>query len=198
MIFSNQEVCSKIEMTQGGIVHYVLLGEEGRGRRQIRLACPQPTVIRKGMNPELTIGIVRGKTYVLPKKDRNLYMILSSEGGYTSRSDGIVLAQASDLGKVHILTRGNGGDGVDVKVGNWDCLLLKVRNPEEKLIVQVQPAGMNYEFPQTVYMLENWEVYSYDANMLKRASEFLMVSSNSEINTIKEGPLTFGKEWVKL
>lgn len=198
MIYSNQEVCSTFEMTQGGIKHYILLGEEGRGRRQIRLACLQSTVIKKGMNPELTIGMVKGKTYVLSKQDRNLYMILSSEGGCTSRSDGIILVQVNDAGKVHVLTRGNGGDGIDVKVGNWDCLLLKVRNPAEKLLLQVRPAGMDQEFPQTVYIMENWEVYSYDVNMLKRVSELLAVSDAAEINTIKEGPLTFGKEWVKL
>lgn len=198
MIYSNQEVHSTFEMTAKGIEYYVLLGEEGRGRRQIKLNCVQATVIKKGMNPELTIGLLKGKTYVLPKQDRNLYIILSSEGGYTSRSDGSVLVQASDLGKVHVLTRGNGGDGVDVKVGNWDCLLLKVRNPAEKLLLQVRPAGMDKEFPQTVYMLEEWEVYSYDANMLKRASELLQLSATAEINRMNDAPLTFGKEWIKL
>lgn len=198
MIYSNKELRTTFEMTSSGIVHYILLGEEGRGRRQIKLPCFQGTVIKKGMNPELTIGLLKGKTYVLPKKDRNLYMLLSSEGGYTSRSDGSVWVQASDLGKVHVLTRCNGGDGIDVKVGNWDCLLLKVRNPAEQLLLQVRPAGMNKEFPQTIYMLEDGVVYSYDANMLKRVSELLQMPGTAEINRVHEGPLTFGKEWVKL
>lgn len=198
MIYSNIEVCAEVEETERGERHYIVVGEYGPGRKAIKIACSEGTIIKKGMNPELTVTLLRGKAFIAKKQDRNLYMLFSSKGGYTSRSDGMVLIQGSDADKVFVMARGNGGDGLITKVGNWDCVLLKVKNPAEDLTIQVQPAGMNKKHPQTLYMLEEEVIYTCDINMMKRVSDFLQVDPMCEINTVEKGALRFGREWIKL
>ena len=198
MIYSNVEVCAEVEETEKGDRHYILVGEYGPGRKPIKIACSEGTVIKQGMNPEFTVTLLKGRAFIAKKQDRNLYMLLSSKGGYTSRSDGMVLVLAEDADKIFVMAKGNGGDGLITKVGNWDCVLLKVKNPLENLTIQVQPAGLSKKYPQTLYMLEEEVVYTCDINMMKRMSDMLQVDPMCEINTVKSGALCFGKEWVKL
>lgn len=198
MIYSNIEVHAQSEDTAKGEQYFIQVGEVGIGRKTIKIACSEGTVIKKGLNQHLTITLLKGRAFIANKFDCNLYMLLSSEGGYTSRSNGMILVQAEDSDKIFVMSKGNGGDGLEHKVGNWDCVLLKVKNPKENLTIQVQPAGMNKIYPQTIYMLDESVVYTCDVNMMRRMSNLLQVDQESEIKTVESGALSFGKAWVKL
>ena len=49
MIYSNIEVSAEVEETERGEQHYIVVGEYGSGRKVIKIACSEGTVIKKGM-----------------------------------------------------------------------------------------------------------------------------------------------------
>ena len=92
------------------------------------MTCPEDTEIKSGINEEYTIGSTKsGKPRIVKKKDNELYMLLSSQGGYTSKGDGTINVLVKDSENIDVLERGNGEDGLAVKVGSWDVLLIKIK-----------------------------------------------------------------------
>jgi len=91
MIYSNTQIPSEEREFSFGKLHVIALGEKGRGRQEIVLPCPPKTKIKKGENPDLTIGFSKtGKPKIIPcyQKEETNYYLLSSAGGYTRRGCG--------------------------------------------------------------------------------------------------------------
>ena len=158
MLYSNVAVNSEVRSFEFGEISQVCLGEKGRNRQLLALTCPENTEIEKGMNASLTVGLTKsGKPRIFNKEDNQLYMLLSSKGGYTRRGDGsIQLLQSASGEDYKILARGRGADGLAGRIGHWDVVLMKC--PSEG-IVQVRTAGAGYGTPADIYIIHSNSVY---------------------------------------
>ena len=129
MIFSNITVAAKERNLEFGTIYQICVGEDGRGRREIRLACPENTVLHEGCNFDYTIGLTKnGRPRINKQKDGKTYFLISTEGRYTRRGNGWVGGWINNTGKYKCLAAGNGADGTAGRIGYWDCLLLVLEN----------------------------------------------------------------------
>lgn len=159
MLYSNRNLESEARQFDWGTIFQVALGEHGRGRRLLTLTCPEDTEIKSGINEEYSIGSTKsGKPRIVKKKDNELYMILSSEGGYTRRGDGTIKVLVKDSKNIEVLARGNGADGLAGRIGTWDCVLIHLEGNLET-VVQVRTSGAGYGTPVDLYVVKENKVY---------------------------------------
>lgn len=159
MLYSNRNLESEARQFDWGTIFQVALGEHGRGRRLLTLTCPEDTEIKSGINEEYCIGSTKsGKPRIVKKKDNELYMILSSEGGYTRRGDGTIKVLVKDSKNIEVLARGNGADGLAGRIGTWDCVLIHLEGNLET-VVQVRTSGAGYGTPADLYVVKENKVY---------------------------------------
>ena len=159
MLYSNRNLESEARQFDWGTIFQVALGEHGRGRRLLTLTCPEDTEIKSGINEEYSIGSTKsGKPRFVKKKDNELYMILSSEGGYTRRGDGTIKVLEKDSKNIEVLARGNGADGLAGRIGTWDCVLIHLEGNLET-VVQVRTSGAGYGTPADLYVVKENKVY---------------------------------------
>jgi len=140
MIYSNVEIHKVKREFPFGVLNLVTLGEEGRGRRELRL--PSNCDIAKGVNPNLTIGLTKSGR---PRVDRGdeegiVYLLLSSEGGYTRRGNGKILFLKEDEDSIEVLAIGNGADGTAGRIGYWTTALVK---STKETYIRVKKSGGN-------------------------------------------------------
>lgn len=159
MLYSNRNLESEARQFDWGTIFQVALGEHGRGRRLLTLTCPEDTEIKSGINEEYSIGSTKsGKPRIVKKKDNELYMILSSEGGYTRHGDGTIKVLVKDSKNIEVLARGNGADGLAGRIGTWDCVLIHLEGNLET-VVQVRTSGAGYGTPADLYVVKENKVY---------------------------------------
>ena len=159
MLYSNRNLESEVRQFDWGTIFQVALGEHGRGRKLLTLTCPADTEIKSGINEEYSIGSTKsGKPRIVKKKDNELYMILSSEGGYTRRGDGTIKVLVKDSKNIEVLARGNGADGLAGRIGTWDCVLIHLEGNLET-VVQVRTSGAGYGTPADLYVVKENKVY---------------------------------------
>ena len=169
------------------------VGEQGRGRRLLRLPCWENTPdIKEGMN-NLSIGLTRTGKPRIVNDDGKLYMLLSSEGGYTRRGDGYIQVLETQKDEVKILGRGNGADGAAGRIGTWDCLVMEV--PETNLAVRVRTSGGGYGTPSDIYLVNEGKVYHATQDMAEEMFEQLGVEMPFKLN--KNGEVDM-EEWKVL
>ena len=158
MIYSNIETRPTEKEMDWGILTQIEVGEYGRGRRMMCLPCRNDIEIKKGMNADITIGLTKnGRPRINKGTDSNLYMLLSSEGGYTRRGDGTIKVLKSQKQEFEVLARGNGADGAAGRIGTWDCMLVKV--PLTNAVVRVRTSGGGYGRPSDLYFIHEGKVY---------------------------------------
>lgn len=127
MIFSNTKLVAKSKEMDFGTIHQIVLGENGRGRKEIRLACPEGTTLEVGCNFDFTIGETKsGHPRINKGKGNKSFFLLSTEGGYTRRGCGWVGTWKSNEGQYKVLAHGNGADGLAGRIGQWDVLLIEL------------------------------------------------------------------------
>lgn len=125
MLFLNTTVEVIAREFKFGIVEGISLGEHGRGRQQIFLPTPQGLEgAVGGLRTDLTIGLSKaGKPRINHGKDKDMYLALSTERGYTRRGNGVVKTPVGQT--VELIARGNGADGDAGRIGYWDVILVK-------------------------------------------------------------------------
>ena len=157
MLYSNVKVASEERTFDFGTIHQIALGEIGRGRKLMAITCPAETVVEKGMNEHLSVGKTKsGKARINSIKDDELYLLLSSQGGYTRRGDGSIWVPSDEHEKYETLAVGWGADGLAGRIGTWDVVLLKA--PKEG-IVRVRTSGGGYGTPSDYYVIKDGKVY---------------------------------------
>lgn len=145
MIISNIELTAKVKAMPFGEISLITLGEEGRGRRELRLPCPTGTKIDKGLNAALTIGQTKsGKPRINTATDNEIYLLLSTEGGYTRRGNGWVGSWISNTATTELVDKGNGADGAAGRIGQWDVVLLKVVGQPQNEWYRIRTSGGGY------------------------------------------------------
>ena len=95
MLYLNKAVDVATREFKFGHVEGISLGEHGRGRQQVFLPTPQGLEgAVGGLRTDLTIGLSKaGKPRINRSKDKDMYLALSSERGYTRRGNGITRSQ---------------------------------------------------------------------------------------------------------
>ena len=159
MLFINKQTEVVTREFKFGTVNGISLGEHGRGRQQIFL--PTPKELEGsigGMRSDLTIGLSKsGKPRINYGKDKDMYLALSSERGYTRRGNGVVKVPAGQT--VGLIARGKGADGDAGRIGYWDVVLVKAR---EGNVFRVTWGGSGYGYEPTFYVVHNGQVLEAD------------------------------------
>lgn len=196
MIYSNTQVEAQERTFEFGTIHQVCLGEIGRRRKLMALTCPKDLTIESGINKEISISTTRsGKPRISKITEDTLYMLLSSEGGYTRRGDGTIKVLKKERDKFEILARGNGADGDAGRIGSWSCMLLKVLSTDA--IVRVRTSGGGYGTPSDLYLIHNGEIYHCHIDELQDYCDGLDIDLPCEIILDNNG-LKFGDDWIDL
>lgn len=154
MIYSNKNITSEKRQFDWGEINQIALGETGRGRRMLALTCPPETGLRVGMNIGLSIGQTKSGKPKIIKSNEGLYLLLSSQGGYTRRVNGRIWHSSNDF---ELLADGNGADGDAGRIGHWDVVLLKCKNTQISC-VQLRKSG-HYQDGRLFYFVIHNAVY---------------------------------------
>lgn len=146
MIYSNRKYIAEAVEMDFGTLHQIALGEKGRGRKEIRITCPAGCVVEEGLNVGLTIGLTKsGRPRINAQKDGTLYLLLSTQGGYTRRGGGEAYKWVGNTATYEKLAEGNGADGDAGRIGQWYCYLIKVSGtPENDWICLKIGGGRGY------------------------------------------------------
>lgn len=161
MLFINKTLKVIDKEMKFGAVTGVVIGESGRGRREVFL--PTPNVMQvgeviEGLRPDLTVGLSKsGRPRIDRRKEDEIYLILSSERGYTRRGDGYIKAPAGQ--EVELVARGNGADGDAGRIGSWDAVIIKARDGD---VFRLTWGGYGYGYDATFYVVSGGKVYADD------------------------------------
>ena len=170
MLFLNTTVEVIAREFKFGIVEGISLGEHGRGRQQIFLPTPQGLKgAVGGLRTDLTIGLSKaGKPRINHGKDKDMYLALSTERGYTRRGNGIVKTPVGQT--IELIARGNGADGDAGRIGYWDVILVKANEGD---VFRVTWGGSGYGYEPTFYVVHNGQVFEADQQEVEDLYESL-------------------------
>lgn len=159
MLFMNKTVEVESREFKFGTVAGVALGEHGRGRQQVFLPTPKGLEgAIGGLRSDLTIGLTKaGRPRINHGKDKDMYLALSSERGYTRRGNGVVKVPVGQA--VELIARGNGADGDAGRIGYWDVVLVKTKEGD---VFRVTWGGSGYGYEPTFYVVHNGQVFEAD------------------------------------
>lgn len=157
MIYSNVKLKSEEREFDFGKINQISVGESGRGRKIIALTCPDETVLAENeINNTYSIGTTKsGKPRIVKANDSEVYLILSSQGGYTCRGDGRIFSLKSQKENFKVLVSGNGADGAAGRIGTWDCFLIKIVDPNKSALIRVRTSGGGYGTPNDYYYYDS-------------------------------------------
>lgn len=170
MLFMNKTVEVESREFKFGTVAGVALGEHGRGRQQVFLPTPKGLEgAIGGLRSDLTIGLTKaGRPRINHGKDKDMYLALSSERGYTRRGNGVVKVPVDQA--VELIARGNGADGDAGRIGYWDVVLVKAKEGD---VFRVTWGGSGYGYEPTFYVVHNDQVLEADQQEIEDLYESL-------------------------
>lgn len=159
MLYLNKAVDVATREFKFGHIEGISLGEHGRGRQQIFLPTPQGLEgAVGGLRTDLTVGLTKaGRPRVNRGKDKDMYLALSSERGYTRRGNGVIKTPVGQT--VELITRGNGADGDAGRIGYWDVVLVKASEGD---VFRVTWGGSGYGYEPTFYVVHNNQIFEAD------------------------------------
>lgn len=146
MIFTNvSRLSAESKEMEFGTLNQICVGENGRGRKEIRLACPVDCELTRGCNFDYTIGLTKSERPRINKlNDNKVYLLLSAKGRYTRRGNGWIGGWVSNTATYKVLAKGNGADGDAGRIGWWDCLLLEVEGNPDNDWIRIRTGGGGY------------------------------------------------------
>lgn len=170
MLFINRAVEVATREFKFGTITGIALGEHGRGRQQIFLPTPQGLEgAIGGLRSDLTIGRSKaGKPRINRGKDKDMYLVLSSERGYTRRGNGVIKAPVGQT--VERIARGYGADGDAGRIGYWDVILVKANEGD---VFRVTWGGYGYGYEPTFYVVHNGQIFEADQQEVEDLYESL-------------------------
>lgn len=150
MLYTNKELNIKVRELSFGDLYGVTIGESGRGRHEVFLPTPAGLVGEIcGFHTDLTIGTTAsGRPRISQRSDQDLYMILSSERGYTRRGCGHIEALCGQ--DYELLARANGADGEAGRIGTWDAVIVKAH---DGAVFRVIWGGHDYGYTPTLFIV---------------------------------------------
>ena len=170
MFFINKTTEVVAKKLKFGTIEGISLGEHGRGRQQIFLPVPHGLEGSiGGLRTDLTIGLSKaGKPRINRSKNKDMYLTLSSERGYTRRGNGVIKVPVGQT--VELIARGNGADGDAGRIGYWDVVLVKANEGD---VFRVTWGGSGYGYEPTFYVVHNNQVFEADQQEVEELYESL-------------------------
>lgn len=171
MLYSNVKLNATEVKADFGNFFRVTLGEYGRGRKAVNLTCPNEFKIsEKELLEDYSIGLTKsGKPRISKINDDNLFLMISSQYGYTRRGCGYIETNGE------VLSKGNGADGDAGRIGTWDAYLIKALKDKDTF-VKVTLAGTYGEDHHYLIVRDNKVYFSKD-DTLDEMLEALNVDS---------------------
>lgn len=192
MLFLNRTIGIEAREFKFGTVAGIALGEHGRGRQQIFL--PTPKELEGsigGMRSDLTIGLSKsGKPRINRAKDKDIYLALSSERGYTRRGNGVIKTPVGQ--EVELIARGNGADGDAGRIGYWDVVLVKANEGD---VFRVTWGGSGYGYEPTFYVVHNNQIFEVDQQEVEDLYESLGLEMPFSLTFDKRRMVVDLEEW---
>ena len=196
MIYSNVGLVRQDKEMDWGTLTRFTVGEEGRGRKLMSLPVPQWLEKLEGekLYPDLTIGETKtGRPRIVKGTDTRMFMILSAEGGYTRRGDGVIYVRKGTYDKIKTLASGNGADGDAGRVGFWMCACIEV--PNDDFIIRVRTSGSGYGTPSDFYIVHQCAVYHAVNEDLEATCEHIGIDMPCTITEEDDGFCCKASEW---
>lgn len=192
MLYLNKAVDVVTREFKFGAVNGIALGEHGRGRQQIFLPAPKGLEgVVGGLRIDLTIGLSKaGKPRINRGKDKDMYLALSSERGYTRRGNGVIKTPVGQT--VELITRGNGADGDAGRIGYWDVVLVKANEGD---VFRVTWGGSGYNYEPTFYVVHNGQVFEADQQEIEELYESLGLKMPFSLTFDKRRMVVDLEEW---
>ena len=132
MIFCNKNFYSSEKEMEFGKIFQIVLGEYGRGRKELRLPCPEGTNLSVGCNFDFSIGETKsGRPRINRKKDGRIFLLICTKGRYTRRGDGWFGAWDGDAGRI----------------GSWDAVLCEILGQPKNEWFRIRTGGGGYGIP---------------------------------------------------
>lgn len=192
MLFLNRTIGIEAREFKFGTVAGIALGEHGRGRQQIFLPIPKELEGSiGGMRSDLTIGLSKsGKPRINRAKDKDIYLALSTERGYTRRGNGVVKVPVSQT--VELIARGNGADGDAGRIGYWDVILVKAKEGD---VFRVTWGGTGYGYEPTFYVVHDGQVLEADQQEVEDLYENLGLEMPFKLSFEERRMIVNLEEW---
>jgi hypothetical protein len=135
-----------------GNLNCVVLGEEGRGRKEIILPTPNNLDLKSisGVNYNLSLGLSKNGKLRINQGNTDFHIIVSSEGGYTRRGNGKSFILVPQKEAFSVVDYAYGADGAAGRIGNWYDIILKVNSFNFPLVIRNVKSGGN---PSTIYLI---------------------------------------------
>lgn len=109
------------------------LGEKGRGRNIVNVACPESfCFLEEGQTKKGKVRLNRSQ------QRRGWVARISTAGAYIRGANGNVSAHPEQAGNIRVLARGQGAFGAAGRTGNWDDLLIATEL--EEFLLRVKPS----------------------------------------------------------
>lgn len=141
MIYSNINLNIETRKMSFGDLKCLVLGEKGRGRKEILL--PSINNIVCGLNKELTVGLTKNGrpriNRVNPQNDNTMYLLIDTYGGYSRQGDGYI--RFRDGQGFEILAEGNGADGDAGRIGSWGVYVVKAPVDDKLKFIKLKYSG---------------------------------------------------------
>jgi hypothetical protein len=205
MIWCNEKFTAKSKDFEWGKLTYIAMGEEGRGRKEIRIPIQDGLELVRGLN-SLSIGTTKsGRPRIDHRSDSGLYLLISTYGGYTRRGDGYISCMpvgggdfsGSEIAKPRncfkVLDEGNGADGDAGRIGTWEVYVLECVSPN--CFLRIRYSGGSES--ELLYIDENYNIVNVGLNV---SGQFNMFTEKTGIVIpyYDYSEELFGKEWKYL
>ena len=179
-----------------GTLSGVAIGEKGRGRHELFL--PTPKIVEgniEGFVKNLSIGKSKtGKPRIDSVIEDDLYLILSSEWGYTRRGNGYITAPKDQ--EIELIARANGADGDAGRIGSWDAVIVKAKPGD---IFRVTWAGSGYGKPSTLYVVTaDNKVYWCDQPDVEELFDYLQLDIPFTVKFNGHDTVIMKNEWKQV
>lgn len=114
-------------------IHAVVIGENGRGRKIVNVACPETFEF-------LEPGVTKQDKPRLNKSDSSKGWIakISSEGAYIRGANGNISVSSEFHSKITLLVKANGAFGDAGRTGTWDDIIISTEL--EDFWIRVKPS----------------------------------------------------------
>jgi len=177
MLYSNvSKGIFQKEYNWGKKLQYIQIGEEGIGRKFSNIPAEAGIEsIKTGMNENISVGSARkGRPKIIQGDDKNLYLLISTQGRYSRRANGRIIGVLADETsdektdsveeKMEILDMAYGAYGDAGRVGNWEEYLLKVKDLSAPFTIKIKPSRgachyLRIETNKQIYYFHTWEEY---------------------------------------
>jgi hypothetical protein len=158
ILFSNKKIELKTREMKFGTLDGLVLGEEGRCRKELFL--PSKYKIKKGINENIGIGKTKtGKPRIVEDYSDDIYLIIDTKYAYTRVYNGYIYVSNKET--FELIDSATGADGEAGSIGHWSVYLLKVTDASKDLLVQICYSGTKNS-ERSILLIQNKNITEFE------------------------------------